>query len=501
MSKEQLSKILEDTGKVIRPNDNSTHQVESFENIKDLSQRLTNPKDTFGTDLALITIEDKAIELLDYLLNKVKNYSPADIYQAFVNIGYYANDGRRIKDIAEELKGRKEPSLKILKNTMVNELISLLKNHSFYLTHKENNLYIFNTEFWVRIEDQQMLYFLRDVAIKMGGPRYAVGDVKFAEDMYKQLKHEGLFMRDTKPNDELLLNLQDGTLHITHDVIDVGAFNYQDYLRYQLPIKYNPLSINQDWLNFIEEILPQEESRKTLQQALGFLLLRGLKIEKIILLYGTGSNGKSVIFEVLSGLLGEDSFSNYSLNSLTSSAYYIAQLKDKIINYSPDIDLSKIDTGKMKILASGEPIECKVPNKEPFIMKNYARMIFNINNINNIKLEDSKGFFRRLLFIPFNITIAESKQDKKLPQKLLNGQENKAGILNWILDGAREVLKNEEIYESPESQNIRLRLQKEANSIEAFITEYRIDHDNTGAVQSSVLLRIYEDMCKELMLR
>ena len=377
MSSKQLEEIKKATEKLNRPNNNSTPQTEPLENIQDLSQKLANPKDTFGIDPSLITIEDKAIELLDYLLSKIKKYTNIDIYQAYYNIGFYEG-GSRIKDIGEEIK-TKQANSKTTKNAIVNEIMTLLKNHSMYLTYKDNNLYIFNTEFWVRVEEQQMMYFLRDAAIAMGGARYEVGDVKFAEDMYKQLKHQGLYMRDTKKRDELLLNLHNGTLHITHDIIDVGAFNHEDFIRYQLPFKYNPISTNQGWLEFIKEVLPKEESRKTLQQALGSLLLRGLKIEKIILLHGSGSNGKSVIFEVLQGLLGEDSFSNYSLNSLTSSAYYIAQLKDKIINYSPDIDLSKINAGKMKILASGEPIECKVPNKEPFIMKNYARMIFNIN--------------------------------------------------------------------------------------------------------------------------
>ena len=330
MSNKQLEEIKKATEKLIRPNNNSSSQTKPLENIQNLSQRLANSKDTFGIDPSLITIEDKAIEVLDYLLSKIKKYTVADIYQAYCNIGFYEG-GSRIKEMAEELN-TKQANSKTTKNAIVNELMILLKNHSMYLTYKDNNLYIFNTEFWVRVEDQQMLYFLRDAAIAMGGAKYEVGDVKFAEDMYKQLKHQGLYMRDTKKNDELLLNLQNGTLHITHDIIDVGTFNHEDFLKYQLPFKYNPLSENQLWLNFLQEILPQEESRKTLQQALGSLLLRGLKIEKIILLYGSGANGKSVIFEVLQGLLGEDSFSNYSLNSLTTSAYYIAQLKDKIIN-------------------------------------------------------------------------------------------------------------------------------------------------------------------------
>jgi len=151
----------------------------------------------------------------------------------------------------------------------------------------------------------------------------------------------------------------------------------------------------------------------------------------------------------------------------------------------------------MKILASGEPIECKIPNKEPFIMKNYAKMIFNLNNIKNAKLENTDGFYRRLLFIPFNKTIPKNKQDKKLPEKLLQGEHNKEGILNWLLDGARDVIQNEEIYESPDSQKFILKIQKKANSIETFIAEYKIKDDSTGKIQSSLLYYKYEEFCKK----
>ncbi len=477
----KLGKIKESSQKLQKKKAKSTSKTseETLEDINESSQKLADPKSTIGMDPNLITIEDKAIELLDELLNKMKPYTPMDMASAASKIGFNPEN---------------DPTLNVWINIFINELVELMNKYSLKHTYTNGNFYIFNTQFWVRIEDQQMLYFLRDLGSKMGGPKYMVGDVKYAESAYKQLKHQGLYIRNTQKNDELLLNLQNGTLHIAHDDIDVGKFNHEEFLRYQLPFSYERKSMNHEWLDFLEEVLPDEKSRKTLQQALGYLLIRGLKIEKIILLYGSGANGKSVIFEVLSGLLGEDSFSNYSLNALTGSAYYISQLKDKIINYSPDIDLSKINAGKMKILASGEPIECKVPNKEPFIMKNYAKMIFNLNSIKNAKLEDTDGFYRRLLFIPFNVTIPDEKQDKRLAEKLLR---NKAGILNWLLEGAQAVIAHEEIFESAESQDFKAKLREKANSIETFIEEYDIENDSSCAIQSSTLYQLYQGMCKE----
>lgn len=336
---------------------------------------------------------------------------------------------------------------------------------------------------------------MKDASIKMGIPIYEAGDNQFAKDLYEQILHSGIFMNTIKAADEVLLNMQNGTLSITNSNIELRAFKHKDFLTHQLEFDYDATSINQDWLNFLEEILPDVDSRTTLQQALGSLLLRGIKLEKVILLYGSGANGKSVIFEVLNGLLGEEAMSQYDLNSLTDSkGYHRANIKDKIINFASDIDLSKIDAGMFKKLASGEPVECRQIYKAPFIMTNYAKLIFNLNDISNAKIEYTHGFFRRFLFIPFNVTIPKNKQDKNIHKKLL---ENKAGILNWLLDGAREVVKNGEIFESQESQDFVLKFQKEPTSLEKFLLSYNVVHDRVSEVSSSALYETYMQMCLE----
>jgi putative DNA primase/helicase len=40
-----------------------------------------------------------------------------------------------------------------------------------------------------------------------------------------------------------------------------------------------------------------------------------------------------------------------------------------------------MDSVNFKALASGEPIEARLPYGEPFMLKNYARLIFNTNEL------------------------------------------------------------------------------------------------------------------------
>ena len=486
MNSTQLDNILAASEKFKKehaPNWNLPKK-DTLDIIKEQSKKLANPLNTFGKDPSLITLDDKAIELLDEFLQQIPFYDDDMLSVALERINY---------------NPKIEPTTQALKILVINELMLLAEHFSWRITYTNLDIYVYNKEFWIKISDQNMLRFLRDVAIEMGGAKYEVGNVKFVENMYKQLLLDGFPLKNIKAKNELFLNLQNGTLVIDRYGAELRGFDYEDFLTYQLLFKYNPNSINQSWLNFLEEVQPEEDTRKTLQQALGALLLRSFKIEQMILLFGSGANGKSVIFEVLHGLLGEDSFSNYSLNSLTDSkGYHRSNLKDKLINFASDIDLSKVDAGMMKTLASGEPVECRLPYKEPFIMRNYAKMIFSLNKIDDAKIENTKGFFRRFLFVPFYVEIPEEKQDKTLHEKLLNGQDNKAGILNWLLDGAKEVIKNKgSIFESQESKDVHLKFKNLRTTVEIFVSEMGVQHDTNHEMTTKELHDEYIKMCND----
>jgi len=217
-----------------------------------------------------------------------------------------------------------------------------------------------------------------------------------------------------------------------------------------------------------------------------------LKLEKIFFLYGTGANGKSVIFEILSGLIGEDDISHYSLESLTdSNGYHRAKIKDKIVNYGTDVRISKINPGLFKTLASNEPIDARLPYGQPFIMSDYARLIFNTNRIDDANIEHTNGFYRRILIVPFSQTIPEEKQDKELHKKLL---KNKAGILNWIIEGARSVIRNKDIFVSAECQTLKDKFIKETDNVAMFVDSERlVPEDNKNTL--SWLYGLYTKFC------
>ena len=157
-----------------------------------------------------------------------------------------------------------------------------------------------------------------------------------------------------------------------------------------------------------------------------------------MLLYGTGANGKSVFYEIVRGLLGEQNTSEYSLQSLLMIMVILrAMIANKLVNYASEIN-GKLEASIFKQLVSGEPVEARLPYGKPFTLTQYAKLIFNCNELPK-DVEQTEAYFRRFLIIPFEVTIPEAEQDKQLAQKIIATELS--GVFNWVLQGLKRLLK------------------------------------------------------------
>ncbi len=128
-------------------------------------------------------------------------------------------------------------------------------------------------------------------------------------------------------------------------------------------------------------------------------------------------------------------------------------------------------------------------------MTDYAKLIFNVNKMDSASIEHTHGFFRRLLIVPFNKTIPDHEQDRDLHKKIL---ADKAGVLNWIIEGAREVIKNRDIFISKECRDFKEQFKKETDSVAMFedqtIIENKVTHYSETVTNAHLA---YKDYCNE----
>lgn len=374
-------------------------------------------------------------------------------------------------------------------------LLKSVDDHGYSLCRKNNSIYLFNSEYWEVISENNCKDFLGDVALKMGIYKFDAKYHLFKEDLYKQFQSDARLKEAEDNGGSTVINLNNGTFEITSKKQILRTFNKSDFLTYQLPFDYNIEAKAPQFTRFLNDVLPEIELQNILAEYIGYIFVKNsvLKLEKVLLLYGTGANGKSVLFEILMALLGSQNVTNFSLNRLTDDqGNSRAQLGNKLLNYSSEIN-GKLESSIFKQLVSGEPVEARLLYKDSQIITDYARFMFNCNELPK-EVENTNAFFRRFIILPFRVTIPSQEQDKELSKKIIGNELS--GVFNWVLNGLTRLLKNKDFTHSNIVENEVLQYQKESDSVLMFLEdeEYEVSMHKTRPLKEVYFE--YENYCR-----
>jgi len=366
----------------------------------------------------------------------------------------------------------------------------LCKNHDF--------IYLYNGTFWADIDKETFQKFLGEAAEQMGVAKFSARFYQFREQLFKQFLATAYLPTPESNKDTVLINLLNGTFEISPQGTKLRPFDSSDFISYQLPFEYDPQAKAPLFEAYLNKVLPDIERQRVLAEYLGFVFIKhgsnALKEEKALILYGTGANGKSVFFEIVNALLGTDNVSSYSLQSLTNdNGYFRAKLANKLVNYASEIN-GKLEAAIFKQLVSGEPVEARLPYGQPFILKQYAKLIFNCNELPK-DVEHTNAYFRRFLIIPFDVTIPPQEQDKSLHTKIIESELS--GVFNWVLDGLKRLLEQRRFSDCEAAKNAIDEYKIESNSVQMFISESGYNGCPTDYILIKDLYPEYRAFCIE----
>jgi putative DNA primase/helicase len=368
---------------------------------------------------------------------------------------------------------------------VVEQVLALARSNRWGLCRRHDFIYLYNGSFWRLVEEEELQAFLGEAAELMGVDAYdAARHVLFREQLVKQFLSAAFLPKPEQPEGVVLANLQNGTFEISPLGTRLRPFEPADFLTYQLPFAYDPEAQAPLFRAYLDRVLPEKDRQTVLAEYLGYVFVHPstLKLEKTLLLYGSGANGKSVFFEVVNALLGADNVSSYSLQSLTNEhGYHRAKLANKLVNYASEIN-GKLEASIFKQLVSGEPVEARLPYGAPFILTHYAKLIFNVNELPK-EVEQTHAFFRRFLIIPFDVTIPEAEQDRELPQKIIS--KELSGVFNWVLEGLSRILAQKRFSDCEAARQASERYRKESDSVAMFME----DENNVASLTETVPLK------------
>ena len=449
------------------------------------------------------------VDIIDFDLlafpQKIKIRKRIEEIETFIsNEDESIDGGRKGSKLSEELK-RLNKELDKMKVNQKHHLILSIENimevarkNNWGLCKNLNFIYLYNGAYWSEVDNYEFQSFLGKASEKMGVTKYTARFFQFREQLFKQFLSSSYLPTPVISNDIVKINLLNGTFEITPKSSKLKKFNRADFMTYQLPFAYEPKATAPIFQAYLDRVLPDKNLQYILAEFLGFVFMKNgnssIKIEKTLMLYGGGANGKSVFFQVVNALLGSENVSSYSLQSLTNeNGYYRAKIANKLVNYASEIS-GTLETAVFKQIVSGEPLEARLPYGDPFTLTQYAKLIFNANKLPR-DVEHTNAYFRRFLIIPFDVTIPEEEQDKELHTKIINNELS--GVFNWVLEGLNRLLEQKNFTHSDVVQKAREDYELKSDSVRVFIDEMEYKKSPTEYVLRKELYREYRNYCNE----
>ncbi len=144
-----------------------------------------------------------------------------------------------------------------------------------------------------------------------------------------------------------------------------------------------------------------EDKKEILYELAAYCMYRGYPYQKIFILIGNGSNGKSTYKEILSKLIGHRNICSVSIGELVNSKFGTSQLHKKYLNLCGELDNNIIrNTAILKQITGNDLINGERKFKDPFSFVNYAKVIITTNSIPET-LDRSTAFYRRIYLVDF----------------------------------------------------------------------------------------------------
>ena len=289
------------------------------------------------------------------------------------------------------------------------------------------------------------------------------------------------------------IHLANGTLFLD------GTFTEgkPEIVRCRLPVAYNPNAPTPArWLAFLEGLLYPEDI-PTLQEYIGYCLIPSNKGQRMMVIKGSGGEGKSQIGAVLSTLFGSN-MKDGSIGKISENRFARADLEHILLCVDDDMRMEALrQTNYVKSIVTAQgKMDLERKGKQSYQGWMCARLLAFSNGDLQALFDRSDGFYRRQLVLTTKEKPVDRVDDPDLAEKMKAEIE---GIFLWAFAGLQRLAANNfRFTESLRTLNNREYVKRDANNAIDFMesTGYiRLKADMS--VTSKELYAIYGIWCDE----
>jgi len=216
----------------------------------------------------------------------------------------------------------------------------------------------------------------------------------------------------------------------------------------QTPTNYTPGARSELWERFLRDVfLDDQKLIAYMQRALGYSITGETREQKIFICYGTGANGKSALFEIVRGVMGDyvQTVPMWALrrDELSRRAMFLrVSLPGARLVVLSDVPEGRLsDKALSKLFATGDTVTASYPYHEPFKFTLEAKLWLSTNHKPRIT---DRAMLHRVVIIPFRAVFSRDQRvdskvrrdpDPDIVDKLLESPHREA-ILAWLVQGA-----------------------------------------------------------------
>jgi len=298
---------------------------------------------------------------------------------------------------------------------------------------------------------------------------------------------------------ENVIHVQNGMLHVTGATAELRPFHPDYRSLNQIDIAYDPLATCEKFQTELLDHALSHDDQSLLQKYCGQLLLGRNLTQTILILEGKGGSGKGTIAEIIDGVVGETNIAELRTQHLESrfeiGSYYGKTLiagrdvPGRFLNFANASALKKLTGGDLlSAEAKGANDRMHLRGEFNIIVTTNTRLIVNIDG-------DKSAWKRRLNLISFD----RDRPSRPVPHfSAILLREGGAGILNWMVEGAKLLLQDIDatgVLETTPCQTRRVNdLLNESDSVSMFVSKCVTKHAN-GATATYELFGDYKEFC------
>lgn len=263
--------------------------------------------------------------------------------------------------------------------------------------------------------------------------------------------------------------------------------------------KYNPDAKSSRFKSFVKEILNYDnELYEYVHRMFGYAVTGSCREQKLFVLQGQGSNGKSMLMDAICYTIG-DYHGLFPVTTILKSFQSAGQptpelvpLINKRLAYCSELKADNaINDAVIKQLTGGEKMLVRKMRKEFAQVDITFKIFLDTNFTLNFKHYDY-AIERGVVIVPFKRRLEGTQKDSDLIEKL---KEDGEYILKWLINGSYKYYCDG--LEEPSSiTNANAEFRTSNDSIGSF-TKNALETDYGNQVKSSDLYNAYLEYCKE----